>query len=48
MLDDARIYDRALSAGEIAALVNEQTTATDDVAITVNPVNDAPAGTDAR
>ncbi|MEZ6135354.1 MAG: LamG-like jellyroll fold domain-containing protein [Pirellulaceae bacterium] len=41
-IDDARIYTRALSASEIAALANDQTNVTGDVAITVNAVNDAP------
>ena len=42
LIDDARIYTRALSADEIAALATDQTVTTDSVAITVNPVNDAP------
>lgn len=41
-IDDARIYSRALSAGEIAALAVDQTQATDSVAITVTAENDAP------
>ncbi len=44
LIDDARIYDRALSASEIQGLASAPVTAsdTDTVAITVNPVNDAP------
>ncbi|MEM7256082.1 MAG: LamG-like jellyroll fold domain-containing protein, partial [Pseudomonadota bacterium] len=41
-IDDARIYSRALSSDEIATLATNQAEATDTVAITVNPVNDAP------
>ena len=42
LIDDARIYSRALSAEEIAALATDQTEVTDSVAITVDAVNDAP------
>ena len=42
MLDDTRIYDRALSAGEIQALATDQFSDTETVSITVDPVNDAP------
>ncbi len=41
-LDDARIYDRALEAGEIAALAADLNSASNSVAITVDPVNDMP------
>ena len=42
MIDDARIYDRALSAGEIAALAANQDTVTDSIAVTVAVGNQAP------
>ncbi len=42
LIDDARIYSRALSSEEIAALATDQTPVTDTVAITVNVENDAP------
>ncbi|MCU7869878.1 MAG: tandem-95 repeat protein [Candidatus Thiodiazotropha sp. (ex Lucinoma borealis)] len=42
LIDDARIYDRALSADEIATLAVDQTSVTGSVGITVNSVNDAP------
>ncbi len=44
LIDDARIYTRALSADEIASLAADNTSATGNVAITVNPVavNDEP------
>jgi len=43
MIDEARIYNRALSEAEIAALsADKTTTSNDSVAITVNPINDAP------
>ena len=42
LIDDARVYSRALSFDEIAALATDQTEASNSVAITVNPVNDAP------
>ncbi|MCA9049745.1 MAG: cadherin domain-containing protein, partial [Planctomycetaceae bacterium] len=42
LVDDARIYTRALSADEIASLAEELDIATGTVAITVTPVNDAP------
>lgn len=42
LIDDARVYARALSAKEIAALATDQTTVTNTVEITVNAVNDAP------
>ena len=41
-IDDARFYSRALSSEEIAALATEKTSVTDNVAITVDAVNDAP------
>ncbi|MFC1762729.1 FG-GAP-like repeat-containing protein, partial [Planctomycetota bacterium] len=42
-IDDSRIYNRALTAREIATLAADLTmTDTDTVAITVNAVNDAP------
>ncbi len=42
MIDDARIYDRALSAGEIQALATDQFSDTEVISITVDPDNDAP------
>jgi protocadherin Fat 4 len=44
LIDDARIYTRALSAAEVTELATTGTpeTDTDNVAITVNAVNDAP------
>ncbi|MEZ5658210.1 MAG: LamG-like jellyroll fold domain-containing protein [Burkholderiaceae bacterium] len=44
-IDDARIYARALSEDEIAALATDQTGVTGSVAIDVLAVNDAPAAT---
>lgn len=41
-IDDARIYDRALSAEEITALANDLTHSTTNLAITVDPGNQAP------
>ncbi|MCP4379361.1 MAG: LamG domain-containing protein, partial [bacterium] len=42
-IDDARIYDRALTVTEVGNLFNEATsTATDNIAITVTAVNDEP------
>ncbi|GKS64187.1 hypothetical protein YTPLAS72_14910 [Nitrospira sp.] len=42
-IDDARIYNRALSASEIASLASDLSlTDTDTLGITVTPVNDAP------
>ena len=41
-IDDARIYDRALSTEEIAALSADNTTSSDSVAITVQALNNAP------
>ncbi|MGB5439071.1 MAG: Ig-like domain-containing protein, partial [Gammaproteobacteria bacterium] len=46
MLDDARIYERALTAGEIAALASDLGSDTSAVDITVDPVNDAPVAGD--
>ena len=43
LIDDVRIYSRALSLDEIAALATDQTTAMDSVAITVHSINDAPS-----
>ncbi len=50
-VDDARIYDRALSAAEVAdlfagAMGGGSSSDTDDIAITVNPVADTPSVTD--
>ncbi|MFK7888897.1 MAG: LamG-like jellyroll fold domain-containing protein, partial [Gammaproteobacteria bacterium] len=42
LIDDARVYTRALSGEEIAALATDQTEAITSVAITVDAVNDAP------
>jgi|GEM_PF-5040054 len=42
LIDDARIYSRALSAEEIAAIATGQAEVTESVAITVGPENDAP------
>lgn len=42
LIDDARVYTRALAADEIAALASDQAETSDKVAITVNPINDAP------
>ena len=43
MIDDARVYNRALTGAEITALqVDQSLTDTDTVAITVTAVNDAP------
>jgi uncharacterized delta-60 repeat protein len=41
-IDEARVYSRALSPEEIAALATDQAEATVSVAITVDSVNDAP------
>ncbi|MFK7996126.1 MAG: cadherin domain-containing protein [Granulosicoccus sp.] len=43
LIDDTRIYSRALSTSEVAALATDQISVTDSVPITVNSVNDAPA-----
>ncbi len=42
LIDDVRVYSRALPAEEIAALTADQVTATDSVSITINVENDAP------
>ena len=42
LIDDARIYARALTAEEIAALATDQAETSDNVAITVDAVNDQP------
>ncbi len=42
-VDDVRIYNRALSAAEIASIASDQYTHTDNVAVTINAINDAPA-----
>ena len=42
LIDDARIYTRALSADEIAALATDQASTTGTVAIQIDAVNDAP------
>ncbi len=44
-LDDARVYDRALTATEVAALAADSARSSDAIAVTVDAVNDAPAGT---
>ncbi|MCP4473010.1 MAG: LamG domain-containing protein, partial [Gammaproteobacteria bacterium] len=43
-VDDVRIYDKALSAAEVAALATDDVSQidTDTITITVNPVNDNP------
>ncbi|NRA00098.1 MAG: LamG domain-containing protein, partial [Myxococcales bacterium] len=41
-IDDVRIYDQALSAGAVSAISNGIDSYTDDIAITVNSVNDQP------
>lgn len=40
--DEVRIYNRALSAAEVSSLFSERTADTDAIAITVDPINDAP------
>ncbi|MEM7454635.1 MAG: LamG-like jellyroll fold domain-containing protein, partial [Planctomycetota bacterium] len=42
LIDDARIYSRALSVEEIHALATDQTDSASSVSITVDAVNDAP------
>ena len=43
LIDEARVYNRALSAIEIATLASDMTmTDTDTVAVSITPVNDAP------
>jgi VCBS repeat-containing protein len=43
LIDEARIYNRVLTASEVATLANDlPMTDTDTVALTVTPVNDAP------
>ncbi|MFK7889574.1 MAG: DUF4347 domain-containing protein, partial [Granulosicoccus sp.] len=42
LIDDARVYTRALSADEIVALANYTAESSDSVAIAVNAVNDVP------
>ena len=42
MIDDARIYNRALSADEINAIAEDEFQTTDTVNITINAINDAP------
>jgi len=42
LIDDTRIYNRALSIDEILALAGDASETTGDVSITVLPVNDAP------
>jgi len=42
LIDDTRIYTRALSSEEIATLAADKTIVSDNVSITVLPVNDAP------
>ena len=41
-IDDAQIYDRALSAGEISSLTTDRAAANDTVSIAVGSVNDSP------
>ncbi|MEM7314991.1 MAG: LamG-like jellyroll fold domain-containing protein, partial [Planctomycetota bacterium] len=41
-MDDVRVYSRALSSDEIAALATDQSEVTDSVAITLDSTNDAP------
>ncbi|MEZ6035661.1 MAG: LamG-like jellyroll fold domain-containing protein [Planctomycetaceae bacterium] len=41
-MDDVRFYTRALSADEVSALAADHTEVTGNVAITVNPINNAP------
>ncbi len=41
-IDDTRVYTRALSAAEVAAIANDSHTATGTIAVTVTPDNDAP------
>jgi uncharacterized delta-60 repeat protein len=42
LIDDVRVYGRALNSTEIEALANNQSQVSDTVAITVNSINDAP------
>ncbi|GAA4443745.1 VCBS domain-containing protein [Novipirellula rosea] len=42
LIDDARIYNRALSADEIANLASDNARAVDSITIDVVPLNDAP------
>ena len=42
LLDDVRIYSRAISAGEIAAIAADEFSSTGTVPITINSINDAP------
>ncbi len=42
VIDDVRIYTRVLSADEILSLSLDNTSQSDNVSITVNPVNDVP------
>lgn len=42
LMDDARVYSRALSSDEIGALANDQTGVTGNISITVNAINDGP------
>lgn len=41
LIDDARVYKRALSIEEIASLATDQAAVSGSLSITVNPVNDA-------
>ncbi|MEZ6107154.1 MAG: LamG-like jellyroll fold domain-containing protein, partial [Pirellulaceae bacterium] len=43
LIDDARVYSRAMSSNELAALAADRADTTDTVTITVNSVNDAPS-----
>lgn len=45
MVDDVRVYDRALSSGQIAAIANDSVSETSAVSIIIEPINDAPSAT---
>ncbi|MEM7252470.1 MAG: LamG-like jellyroll fold domain-containing protein, partial [Pseudomonadota bacterium] len=42
LVDDVRIYSRALAAGEVSAIANDSVEVTGSVAVTVDAVNDGP------
>ncbi|MFK8014013.1 MAG: cadherin-like domain-containing protein [Gammaproteobacteria bacterium] len=42
-IDDARVFDRALTADEIAAIAGNRDTASDTIVVSVAAVNDAPS-----
>ena len=46
LVDDARIYNRALSANEIEAIAADEFSITDTINVTINAINDAPYFTD--